>query len=89
MRVVSLLPSATEIVAALGAANHLVGVTHECDHPTIVGSRARVTSCRVNAQAAPSEIDAQVRTILINAVCQLIIFLYLLDNETSMVVLGR
>lgn len=63
MRVVSLLPSATEIVAALGAADHLVGVTHECDHPTIVASRARVTSCRVNVEAAPGAIDAQVRAI--------------------------
>jgi len=63
MRVVSLLPSATEIVAALGAADHLVGVTHECDHPVIVSSRARVTSCRVSALAAPGLIDAEVRAI--------------------------
>ena len=33
MRIVSLLPSATEIVAALGAADELVGRSHECDHP--------------------------------------------------------
>ncbi|MHB1297846.1 MAG: cobalamin-binding protein [Gemmatimonadaceae bacterium] len=44
MRVVSLLPSATEIVAALGALEHLVGVTHACDHPPMVASRARVTA---------------------------------------------
>ena len=33
MRVVSLLPAATEIVAALGLAECLVGVSHECDYP--------------------------------------------------------
>lgn len=42
-RVVSLLPAATEIVALLGASDALVGITHECDYPDIVGSRARVT----------------------------------------------
>jgi iron complex transport system substrate-binding protein len=42
MRIVSLLPAATEIVALLGATDHLVGITHECDYPDIVGSRARV-----------------------------------------------
>ena len=33
MRIVSLLPSATEIVYALGLGDELVGVTHECDYP--------------------------------------------------------
>lgn len=63
MRVVSLLPSATEIVAALGAMEHLVGVTHACDHPPMVASRARVTTTAVDAHAAPGVIDAQVRDI--------------------------
>ena len=63
MRVVSLLPSATEIVAALGAAEMLVGVTHACDHPAVVSSRARVTACGVDADASPDAIDAQVREI--------------------------
>lgn len=63
MRVVSLLPSATEIVATLGAMEHLVGVTHACDHPPMVASRARVTTTAVDASAAPAVIDAQVRDI--------------------------
>jgi iron complex transport system substrate-binding protein len=60
MRVVSLLPAATEIVAALGALEHLVGVTHECDHPSVVRSRARVTRSDVAVGAAPGAVNAQV-----------------------------
>lgn len=52
MRVVSLLPSATEIVAALGGVEHLVGVTYACDHPPVIASRARVTACAVDASDA-------------------------------------
>lgn len=63
MRVVSLLPSATEIVAALGGMEHLVGVTHACDHPPMVASRLRVTTTAVDADAAPGAVDAQVRAI--------------------------
>jgi iron complex transport system substrate-binding protein len=63
MRVVSLLPSATEIVGALGALEHLVGVTHECDHPAVVASRPRVTRSAVDGAAAPAAVDAQVRSL--------------------------
>ncbi len=61
MRVVSLLPAATEIVAFLGATEHLVGVTHECDYPAIVGSRARVTHSAIPPSTDPAVIDAAVR----------------------------
>jgi len=63
MRVVSLLPSATEMVAALGALEHLVGITHACDHPPVVTSRARVTTSAVSGEDAPGDVDAQVRAI--------------------------
>ncbi len=63
MRVVSLLPSATEIVAALGGMEHLVGVSHACDHPPQVDSRVRVTRTAVDADADPGAVDAQVRAI--------------------------
>jgi iron complex transport system substrate-binding protein len=61
MRVVSLLPAATEIMALLGATEHLVGVTHECDYPDIVMSRARVTSSAVPDSHDPEAIDLAVR----------------------------
>jgi len=63
MRVVSLLPSATEIVASLGGMEHLVGVTHACDHPAVVDSRVRVTRTAIDDRAASGVIDAQVREI--------------------------
>src|SRR5216110_2902377 len=53
MRIVSLLPAATEIVAALGAVGRLVGVSHECDFPPEVRSLPRVTRTRVDP-ALPS-----------------------------------
>jgi len=57
MRVVSLLPAATEIVAALGAANRLAGVSHECDWPPDVRKLPRVTRSHVDATLSSAEID--------------------------------
>jgi iron complex transport system substrate-binding protein len=48
------------MVAALGALEHLVGVTHECDHPPVVCSRARVTRSAVGIGASPAAVNAQV-----------------------------
>jgi iron complex transport system substrate-binding protein len=61
VRVVSLLPSATEIVAALGAGDELVGVTHACDHPAGIELVPSVTSCAIDAAAPAGRIDAHVR----------------------------
>lgn len=62
-RIVSLLPSATEIVYALGAADRLVGVTFECDHPAAARTdHAVVVGGTDTSGMAPAEIDAQVRT---------------------------
>jgi iron complex transport system substrate-binding protein len=63
-RVITLLPSATEIVAALGALDSLVGITHECDHPAEVASRPRVTRSQVDGADAPGAVDAGVRAIV-------------------------
>lgn len=57
MRIVSLLPSATEMVCALGLEDHLVGVTHECDYPPSVQRLPKVTRTLIPADATSSEID--------------------------------
>jgi iron complex transport system substrate-binding protein len=65
MRVVSLLPAATEMVAALGLMDALVGVSHECDFPAAVSTLPRVTRCAIHGNALPSgEIDLWVKTEL-------------------------
>jgi len=67
MRIVSLLPSATEIVCALGLRAQLVGVTHECDYPPDVASLPKVTRTLIPDNAASGEIDRMVREQLQNA----------------------
>jgi iron complex transport system substrate-binding protein len=61
MRIVSLLPAATEIVCALGFREQLVGVTHECDWPPSVTGLPRVTRTFIPADADSAEIDRLVR----------------------------
>jgi iron complex transport system substrate-binding protein len=61
VRIVSLLPSATEIVCALGLQDQLVGVSHECDYPAAVQRLPKVTSALVSSAASSGEIDRQVR----------------------------
>lgn len=60
-RVLSLVPAATEIVAALGAGSSLVGISHECDYPPSVLHLPRVTTTPVDVTRPGPEIDAQVR----------------------------
>src|SRR3954451_12227345 len=62
MRIVSLLPSATEIVYALGLGDELVGVTFECDWPAAARrDKAGVVGGGDTSGMAPGEIDAYVR----------------------------
>lgn len=63
-RIASLLPSATEIVAALGLTDRLVGITHECDHPPEIAHLPRLTSDLTPAATTSREIDAAVRDAL-------------------------
>ena len=77
MRIVSLLPSATEIVCELGLGKALVGVTHECDHPPFVKALPKVTRTLVPHDAKSAQIDALVREKLKGARA-----LYSLDLET-------
>lgn len=64
MRIVSLLPSATEIVCELGLLPQLVGVTHECDYPPAVRQLPKVTQTLIPPDAPSAEIDALVRAKL-------------------------
>lgn len=59
-RIASLLPSATEIVAALGLTDRLVGVTHECDTPPEVRALPKLTRSRLPASLSSREIDRAV-----------------------------
>lgn len=61
MRIVSLLPSTTEIVFALGAGDELAGVTVDCDHPPAARSRRIVSGSALPPGLTPSQIDAEVR----------------------------
>ena len=67
MRIVSLLPSATEIVAALGLGNRLVGRSAECDWPPQVAALPVVTAARIDSeQLSGAEIDAAVRDAVLD-----------------------
>ncbi|HEY3764632.1 MAG TPA: ABC transporter substrate-binding protein [Gaiellales bacterium] len=67
LRVCSLLPSATEIVAALGCADLVVGRSAECDYPTEVGSLPVVTAARIDsATLRGRDIDAAVRAAVLD-----------------------
>jgi len=64
-RIVSLLPAATEIAAALGLMDRVVGVSHECDFPSEANQRPRVTHCPVhNSGMTSREVDESVRRAL-------------------------
>jgi len=64
-RIVSLLPAATEIAAALGLMKHVVAVSHECDFPGEANERPRVTYCPVhNTGLTSREVDEWVRHAL-------------------------
>lgn len=64
MRVVTLLPAATEIVAALGAERELVGISHECDWPPSVQQLPRVTTTPIDRDAPSGAIDQAVRSAM-------------------------
>jgi iron complex transport system substrate-binding protein len=66
-RIVSLVPAATEIAAALGLMDDVVGVSHECNFPDDANERPRVTHCPVhNAGLTSGEVDEWVRRALRN-----------------------
>ena len=64
MRIVSLLPSTTEIVAALGMQDHLVGRSHECDYPERITSLPACTEPKFQPDGTSYEIDQRVKALL-------------------------
>jgi iron complex transport system substrate-binding protein len=64
VRIVSLLPSTTEILFAIGAGDDVVGVTFECDFPPEARTRAIVSTSALTPGLDPGQIDAEVRTRL-------------------------
>jgi iron complex transport system substrate-binding protein len=64
MRIVSLLPAATEILYAIGAGDSVVGVTHECDFPADAATKPKLIRPRFDPSAPPAELDRQVRELV-------------------------
>jgi iron complex transport system substrate-binding protein len=67
LRLVSLLPSATEIIACLGLGDRLVGISHECDYPPEIKDREICTSARLSTKQPSGEIHQQVDKLLADA----------------------
>ena len=64
MKIVSLLPSSTEIVCKLGFREHLVGVSHECDYPVYANDLPVLTKPRFSPVESSHEIDNSVQNLL-------------------------
>lgn len=63
MRICSLLPGATEVVAMLGRTRHLVGISHECDHPPEIRTKPVLVRSTVDAGLPSADIDRHVRSM--------------------------
>jgi iron complex transport system substrate-binding protein len=63
-RIVSLISAGTEMVAALGLEQSLVGVSHECDWPPSSRGLPKLTSAKLDSSASSAAIDAEVKTLL-------------------------
>jgi len=63
LRLVSLLASATEMIAELGALGQLVGRSHECDYPPVVLSLPVVSTVAIDTTASSAHIDAQIKQL--------------------------
>src|SRR5438067_8961902 len=65
MRIVSFLPSATEIAFSLGLGDDVVGVSHECDYPPEARTRPAVVHCAISFDdMSPAQVDSAVSTQL-------------------------
>lgn len=76
LRVVSLLPSATEMVCLVGGEPNLVGISHECDYPTSIQDRRVLTASKVSFSPSSLKIDQDVRKLMTHALA-----VYDIDTE--------
>ena len=67
-RVVSLLPSSTEIIHALGCGDRIVGRSHECDYPAGIAELPPCTAPKFDPNGTSKEIDERVKAVLEEAV---------------------
>lgn len=67
LRIVSLLPGASEMLAALGLSEAIVGRSHECDYPPEIQDRPVCTQARLNSKASSAQIDQDVNDLLQSA----------------------
>ena len=77
LKIVSLLPSATEIIAGLGLTDALVGRSHECDYPSAIKDLPVCTKARLNSQKPSCQIDRDVKDLIQQALS-----IYEIDIET-------
>jgi len=63
-RIVSLLPSCTEIICKLGYTKHLVGISHECDYPNSISGLPVLTKARLSSEGNSIEINQSVTDLL-------------------------
>ena len=75
-RIASLLPSATEIVCALGAEPWLVGISHECDFPPAICDRPVLTRSKIDSTGTSRAIDTAVRSLFTSALS-----IYAVDDD--------
>ena len=68
MRIVTLLPSATEIVCGLGLESNLMGISHECDFPTSVKNLPKITSSSIGKHRRSKDIHRSVEELLKNSI---------------------
>ena len=79
-RVVSLLPSSTEIIHALGCGERLVGRSHECDYPAGIDALPPCTAPKFDTNGTSREIDERVKAVLAEAVSVYSVDTALLDE---------
>ena len=64
MRIISLLASATEIIAELGCLEQMVGRSHECDYPPEILHLPIVSTTQININTSSEQIDAQIKQLV-------------------------